>query len=105
MFLLAQLGMIARARFVAERFFCWAPFDEQTHYTISVALRGRILTPEEITERYHVLADNWNAHAAANVIMIVHRYETTYGRNEGAEVTVRYSRNGHAEQTWQWPKR
>jgi hypothetical protein len=40
------------------------------------------------------------------VISIVQQYEETYGRDEHAEVRLRWTTNGHGpEESWQWPPR
>ena len=50
--LILQGGAIVRARFVDDRYFCWAPFDRQTRYSIAASVNGRPLTPAEIRARY-----------------------------------------------------
>ena len=50
--LAAQLGGIAYSRFTPLRYFCWAPFDQQTQYTLAVELGGESLSPGQIQGRY-----------------------------------------------------
>ena len=42
-----QAAAIVRARFVNDRYFCWAPFDQQTKYEISVAIGDEGLAEED----------------------------------------------------------
>ncbi len=103
-FLVLQLGLILLARFIPERYFCWAPFDQCTRYTIEVLIDGRRLDPHETWYRYRIQPDAWDQRAAANVLSIVRRYEETRGRGDHADVTIRYTVNGRPEQTWKWPR-
>ncbi len=47
-----QLGAIAYARFVPARYFCWAPYDTQTEYWVTVRQGDRQFSPDEIRQRY-----------------------------------------------------
>ncbi len=102
-FLAMQLALIVHARFVPERYFCWAPFDQCTRYRIEVSIAGIPLRPEEIQDRYHIAADAWDARAAANILSIVRRYETTVGRGDKAEVRIYQTVNGRPEKLHTWP--
>ena len=51
-FLLFQLVMIVYARFVPSRYFCWAPYDAQSEYSLQVTIDGRPLANQEIRRRY-----------------------------------------------------
>lgn len=103
LFLVLQLGLILLARFIPERYFCWAPFDQCTRYTIEVEVGGRRLDRHETWYRYRIQPDAWDQRAAANVLSIMRRYEESLGRGDHAKVTIRYTVNGHPEQTWHWP--
>jgi len=105
LFLGLQVLSIAYARTVPERFFCWAPYDERSSYRISVLLEGRTLDVKEVAARYRYYPRGWEPRSINNVISIVRQYERTYGRDDGAEVTIHYQTNGHAEQLWTWPER
>lgn len=48
LFLLLQLGSVVYARFIPEKFFCWAPYDEHTYYKIKVSLNGEELSAKEV---------------------------------------------------------
>ena len=102
-FLLLQLALIVHARFIPERYFCWAPFDQCTRYRIEVSIAGKPLDPEAISARYHIAADFWDARAAANILSVVRRYETTLGRHDKAEVRIYHTVNGRPERLWTWP--
>ena len=104
MFLLLQVSLIVYARFTPVRFFCWAPFDQQTNYEISVTLDDEELMPDAILQRYQIHAQGWNQHAAHNVISCLRQYESTYGKHDDATVTLRYQVNGRDEEVWHWPE-
>lgn len=103
-FLLLQLALIVHARFIPERYFCWAPFDQCTRYRIEVSIGGKSLDHEAIGARYHIAPDFWDARAAANILSVVRRYETTLGRDDKAEVRIYYKVNGRPERLWKWPR-
>jgi predicted ATP-grasp superfamily ATP-dependent carboligase len=103
-FLGLQLVAILSAPFVPVRFFCWAPYDEHTHYAIEVRVDGRALTPDEIGRRYHYPQAAWEVRDIDNVISIVRQYEQTYGAGDGARVSLTYRTNGHEQRTWTWPR-
>lgn len=103
--LLAQLGLIAYSRTVSERFFCWAPYDQHSHYEVRVTAGGKELTPREISRRYRYKSGGWEQRSIHNLFSIIRQYETTYGRADGAEIVVRYSTNGRPEEEWRWPPR
>ena len=100
-----QVVMIGYARFVPSRYFCWAPMDSQNLYSIAVVIDGRELNPEEIEARYRQPASGGNWQAIQHALDKVRQYEETYGREDGAEVVVTYTVNGHPEETWTWPPR
>lgn len=100
-----QLVMIGYARFVPSRYFCWAPMDSQNLYSIAVVIDGRELEPDEILARYRQPAEGGNWQAIQHALDKVRQYEETYGRDDGAEVVVTYTVNGHPEETWHWPPR
>ena len=88
------------ARFVPERFFCWAPYDQHTHYSISVVVNGESLSAKAVTNRYRYQVSAWEPRCISNIFSIVEQYESTYGENDNAEVEITYSTNGHPEQKW-----
>jgi len=102
-FLGLQLGAIVHARFVPERFFCWAPYDQHTRFAIEVEVDGRRLSREEVARRYRYRSDGWEPRAIANVFAIVRGYESNYGTDDRARVVVHYAVNGRPEATWRWP--
>ncbi|MAX71353.1 MAG: hypothetical protein CMC76_09680 [Flavobacteriaceae bacterium] len=99
-FLLLQLASIIYARFIPERFFCWAPYDEHTHYSINVTIDGQTLSKNQIKQRYHYRPEGWETRSIDNVFSIVQQYEDTYGKNDQAKVEIRYNTNGNSEQIW-----
>ena len=95
-----QLVMIVYARFVPSRYFCWAPYDVQTEYRITTVVNGRKLTESEIRGRYRRAQHGTDNRSPQHVIDILQGYEESYGRNDHAQVTMRYRVNGKEEQVW-----
>jgi len=104
-FLAIQLGLVGYARFIPERFFCWAPYDQHTWYRIEVVLGDAELTPREVSDRYRYRSDAWEPRNINNVFSIVRQAEITYGETDNARVTITYSTNGRAEEIWHWPRK
>jgi hypothetical protein len=103
-FLCLQVISIIYARFVPEKFFCWAPYDQHSYYEINVELDGQTLSTEETRLRYRYRTIGWEPRSINNVISIVRQYEKTYGKNDEAKVVLTYESNGHPEQSWRWPE-
>ena len=99
----AQLLLIAKARTTPARYFCWAPFDMQTDYTLDVTLDGRKLSPPEIRQRYRRPAKGTDNRSVQNLIDIIQGYEERYAGNERAHILMRYRINGKQEQIWTYP--
>ncbi|MDO5971184.1 hypothetical protein Q4Q35_15350 [Flavivirga aquimarina] len=99
-FLLFQVLLIIYARFVPERFFCWAPYDQHTQMEVEVVINNKKLTKKEIQERYHYRSIGWEKRSINNVFDIIKQYESTYGLNDNAKVVVKYSINGQKQQIW-----
>jgi hypothetical protein len=106
-FLAWQIVMVFYAQKTPSRFFCWAPNDRVTDYVLEVKVGGRDLTPNEILHRYRIPGGKAvRENMPYFVISIVQQYEETYGRDEHAEVRLRWTTNGHGpEESWQWPPR
>lgn len=104
LFLTVQVASVIYARFIPERFFCWAPYDEHTYYSIDVVVDGRSLTLDEVKSRYRYLPEGWEPRCIDNVFSLVQQYESTYGKAQDAEVTITYSTNGKTEKIWR-PKK
>lgn len=102
LFLCLQLGSIAYARFIPERFFCWAPYDEHTKFEVTVTIDGETLSAEATEDRYKYKMRGWEQRSIHNIISLISQYERTYGKDDHAEVTMIYSRNGHPEQEWRY---
>ena len=106
-----ELCGVVRARFADDRYFCWAPFHEQAHYTLQVEVAGRALSPEEIARRYglppvHREAGGarWELNSMVHVIDWVRRYEASYGRQDGARVLLSSSSGPGRADEWRWPE-
>jgi len=103
--LVFQLAMIVYARFVPSRYFCWAPYDVQTDYSITTVVNGRKLTASEVRARYRRPQHGTDNRSPQHVIDILQGYEERYGRADHAQVTMRYRVNGKEEQLWRWEPR
>ena len=99
-FLLLQVGGIAYARFVPERFFCWAPYDSHVLFETLVTIDGKTLTQQEAEARYKYKMRGWEQRSIDNVFSLISQYEDTYGKQDNAKVMVKYSTNGHPEKEW-----
>lgn len=100
-----QLAMIIYARFVPSRYFCWAPYDVQTDYSITAVVNGRRLTDSEVRARYRRPQHGTDNRSPQHVIDILRGYEERYGRRDHARVILRYRVNGKGEQLWRWEPR
>ena len=100
LFLGLQLGCIIYARFVPERFFCWAPYDSHTKFETFVTINGKTLSQEEAENRYGYKMKGWEQRSIDNIFSLIKQYELTYGKNDMADVTVLYSTNGKPEKEW-----
>ena len=103
-FLFLQVLGVCYARFVPERFFAWAPYDEQTHYHIQVVIDEKLLSEEEVTKRYRVASQRVESRTIHNIFNTIVQYESTYGSEDEAKVMVTYNINGKGEQLWQYPR-
>jgi hypothetical protein len=101
--LIAQLVGVVHARFVPARYFCWAPFDTMSTYTIHTTIDGRDLSPAEIKARYHKPAHQTDQRSIRAILDIVEQYETTYGKADNASVRVEYVTNGQRPTDWRFP--
>ncbi len=112
--LVLQSAAIVYSRVSDDRYFCWAPNDETAEYSIETSIGERKLTPEAVRIRYQrpwfeeILPEDgldlveFRSHRHA--IDVIRQYESTYGRAEGARVTMTYRINKGALQTWRWPE-
>ncbi|MEM1354781.1 MAG: hypothetical protein AAGC44_11590 [Planctomycetota bacterium] len=103
--LAAQAGMMVFARFDDRRFFCWGPHDQQTAYDIHVVIAGEPLDQAQIEQRYRIPAAGYEYRATAHLLGLIEQYEKTLGREDQAQVQVRYGVNGRPlTEVWQWPR-
>ncbi|WP_179346369.1 hypothetical protein [Winogradskyella ursingii] len=100
LFIVSQIALIIYARFVPERFFCWAPYDEHTYLDINVDVNGKKLSNEEIEKRYRYVSKGWEPRSINNVFNIVRQYESTYGKQDKTSVKIIYTTNGKEERIW-----
>lgn len=102
--LLLQAGAIVRARFANDRYFCWAPFDQQTKYSIGVTIGDEGLAYQQISKRYRRPAEGVDNRSAQHLFDIITRAEKKFEPAGRSRVFVRYSVNGHPEQEWRYPQ-
>lgn len=100
LFLLAQLLSIIYARFIPERYFCWAPYDEHTLVETTVWVDGMKLSPDQANKRYRYLVNGWEPRSVHNVFDIIEHYESTRGREQNVRVEVVYATNGRDKKLW-----
>ncbi len=101
-FLGLQMISIVYTRFIPERFFCWAPYDQHSSYKIEVTIDDKSLTRQEVRKRYRYYAEGWEQRSIYNIINLVRQYETTYGKEDNAEVRISYTINGYREGVWEF---
>ena len=99
-----QAGAIVRARFVNDRYFCWAPFDQQTKYSIGVMIGDEGLADLQISRRYRRPAEGVDNRSAHHLFDIITRAEQKFEKWGRSRVLVRYSVNGHEEREWRYPQ-
>ena len=99
-----QAGAIVRARFVEDRYFCWAPFDQQTKYEIGVAIGDEGLAASQVAARYRRPVEGVDNRSAHNLFDIITRAERKFEKWGRSRVVVRYSVNGHEEREWRYPQ-
>jgi hypothetical protein len=102
LFVLLQVGSIIYARFVPERFFCWAPYDTHVKFEIFVTIDGQSLTKQEAFGRYNYKTEGWEQRSIHNIFSLISQYERTYGKDDNAEVLALYSINNHKEKEWRF---
>lgn len=100
LFIIVQVGLIIYARFIPERFFCWAPYDTHVRFEVSVKINDSIYRHKELEDRYHYHMKGWEQRSIHNVLSLIEQYEKTYGKMDNAEVEMIYSINGHKEEKW-----
>ena len=100
----AQGVAFVYAKFVPTRYFCWAPYDQNTYYTVEAWQGERALGADEIYARYRVFAQGHNPRSYTEITHTIAQYEQTYGAGEGYRVRVIYNINGTGPQTWIFPE-
>ncbi|WP_406683910.1 hypothetical protein N1F78_14630 [Seonamhaeicola sp. MEBiC1930] len=100
LFLILQIAGIVYSRFTPLRFFCWAPYDIQTKFEATGKINGKILNSDQLKERYKYKMSGWEQRSIFNIFSLIEQYESTYGKNDKAEITIKYSINGHPEKIW-----
>jgi hypothetical protein len=106
----------------STRYFAWAPNDYLMTYNLEASVRGHVLTPAQIGERYRLsLAALVSARAQrdiglasgmryvwedppAEVKRRIRRVEATYPPAERAQVRLDYQLDAGPTQHWRWPQ-
>lgn len=99
-FFLVQVVGIIYSRFLEEKYFCWAPFDQISVYEIKAEINGVELSAEEIRNRYNLQRVGRENRSIHNVFSILRQYEESYGNQDIAEVKVTYWTNGKEQEEW-----
>lgn len=100
-----QVGAIVHARYVPQRYFCWAPYDMQTDYQLKVTVNGKKLSPAEIAKRYRRPAKGTDNRSYHHLIDILEQTEQRYHPDDHVQITMTYTINGQNKQTWHYPPR
>lgn len=102
--LAAQAAAVVRGRFVDDRYFCWAPFDQQTQYHIYVSIAGEPLTDWQVSQRYRRPAAGVDNRAAVHLFDIIRRTEPLAEKWNRSKVVVEYQVNGGPMRVWRYPE-
>ena len=102
LFLLLQVGSIIYARFIPERFFCWAPYDTHVKFEVVVTIDGKTLSIEDTIARYNYKMQGWEQRSIHNIISLISQYERTYGKDDNAQVHMTYAINGNEKKEWRY---
>lgn len=97
-----QVGAIVYARTVESRYFCWAPYDQQTRYQIDVTVNGKKLSADEIRQRYRRPKMGNDNRSVRHVKDILEGAERQYHPQDQVEIVLTYRINGKEEQTWRY---
>ena len=99
-FLIFQVISVIYSQFIPERFFCWRPYDSHTYYEIKVEIDNNLISEQKIRNRYRYQPKGWEPRSVHNIISIVSQYESTYGKNDFAKISIEYSENGKETKIW-----
>jgi hypothetical protein len=103
LFVALQALLVARARFVEDSFFSWAPHDRHVLYRIEYRVGGVGPPGDGAARRYGLPAEGWNSHAEGDLFWVIRTREERLPAAARAEVTVTYRVNGRDWQTWRYP--
>ena len=100
-----QVWGVARGRLATDRYFCWAPFDTYTEYTVSVHGTEGWMSADEISERYRIPESGRDNRSPEHLVDVFRQFERTYGLADPVlRLQLRYRVNGGDEKTWEWPE-
>lgn len=98
-----QLAGIVASRVSPGYLFAWAPYHDVRHVCLRVVVGGRSLTPEDIKRRYRIPLPV--RQSVVDTRAGIRQYEMTYGKGDGARVTLGSLSNGYRLEIWTWPPR
>jgi hypothetical protein len=99
-----QVGAVIYSRFHLTKYFSSAPNDAITKFRVHVSAEGKELTQTDIQNRYRFFKYGWDDRSPAHIFDIITQYETTYGKEEKANVVVNYTVNGKEQRPWHYPQ-
>lgn len=97
-----QVAGIIVSRFIPERFFCWAPYDEITQYELKVKVNGVELTEAQVLKRYRRSKTGRVNRSIANLKSIIAQYEENQSDSQMINVELCFFTNGHSIEYWYW---
>jgi hypothetical protein len=99
-----QVGMVVYARFDDARYFCWAPHDVIWTFRIETQIGDKKLDSLQSYQRYRYRRMAMDEHSIEHLFRAIRQYETTYGKDDHARVTVQYRKNNGPVLEWHYPE-
>lgn len=110
--LLAQLAFICATHLYGSpnRYFVWAPNDYSVRFTLHAWVNGRMLSSEEVDERYQLRKpslryEDFQGHYTCppgRLTDYLRLREEAYGGQDRVQLTLHYRLNGHDPRVWRW---
>ena len=82
MFIIAQIISLAVARYIPERFFCWAPYDEHTYINVNVEINvsNEIVYEDDLTFIANSNTSS-NINKSKSSIILLYNFDAIVGFN------------------------
>ena len=107
LFLTAQLVVVIYGFFDPQKYFGFFPFSASSDCKITAVIGDHRLSNWETLKRYHIQRYAKKAGRilppAYRLLDIITTYETTYGLNDDAKVTMNCNVNGVQQPEWRYP--